>query len=78
MGRKAASAFYDWHRRHSVSHLSAPSLLAPRSHDVLTASTHTSYRQQPSEGTKDDATSRPNPEIGQWADKDPLDLAMTF
>ena len=41
-------------------------MLVPRSHDVLTASTHTSYWQQPSDRTKD-AASRPNPKVGSWS-----------
>jgi len=56
----------DWHWCHSVIRLIPPSLLVPHSHDVLIASTHTSYWQQPSEGTKH-ATSRPNPEVGSWS-----------
>jgi len=65
LGRKE-SAFCDWHWRHSVICLTLPSLLVPHFHDVLTASTHTSYSQQPSDGTKD-AASRPNPKVGSWS-----------
>ena len=43
----------------SAIRLTPPSLLVPRSHDILIASVHTSYQQQPSEGTKD-ATGKPN------------------
>ena len=56
----------DWHWRHTSIRPTPACLLVPHCHDVLTASTHTSYRQQPSDRTKD-VTSRPDPNVDSWS-----------